>query len=205
MSNDEIILKILILGDMSVGKTTLLLKYIDNYTPELYISTLGIDYKTKNIVYNNTNIILQIWDTAGQEKFQVVTKSFVKGSDGIIYMYDITQKQSFINIKRWLEDTEDYSLRAKKIIVGNKIDMEERREVTEEMKNKLLNEIDIDLVEISAKKDLNVNEVFDKLVKIIIGDLTKEDIIKKFGRTMSVSSLNSVDIMKKKKKMLLNL
>ena len=205
MLNDEIILKILILGDMSVGKTTLLLKYIDNYTPELYISTLGIDYKTKNIVYNNTNIILQIWDTAGQEKFQVVTKSFVKGSDGIIYMYDITQKQSFINIKRWLEDTEDYSLRAKKIIVGNKIDMEERREVTEEMKNKLLNEIDIDLVEISAKKDLNVNEVFDKLVKIIIGDLTKEDIIKKFGRTMSVSSLNSVDIMKKKKKMLLNL
>ena len=200
MSNDEIILKILILGDMSVGKTTLLLKYIDNYTPELYISTLGIDYKTKNIVYNNTNIILQIWDTAGQEKFQVVTKSFVKGSDGIIYMYDITQKQSFINIKRWLEDTEDYSLRAKKIIVGNKIDMEERREVTEEMKNKLLNEIDIDLVEISAKKDRNVNEVFDKLVKIIIGDLTKEDIIKKFGRTMSVSSLNSVDIMKKKKK-----
>ena len=200
MLNDEIILKILILGDMSVGKTTLLLKYIDNYTPELYISTLGIDYKTKKIVYNNTNIILQIWDTAGQEKFQVVTKSFVKGSDGIIYMYDITQKQSFINIKRWLEDTEDYSLRAKKIIVGNKIDMEERREVTEEMKNKLLNEIDIDLVEISAKKDRNVNEVFDKLVKIIIGDLTKEDIIKKFGRTMSVSSLNSVDIMKKKKK-----
>ena len=200
MLNDEIILKILILGDMSVGKTTLLLKYIDNYTPELYISTLGIDYKTKNIVYNNTNIILQIWDTAGQEKYQVVTKSFVKGSDGIIYMYDITQKQSFINIKRWLEDTEDYSLRAKKIIVGNKIDMEERREVTEEMKNKLLNEIDIDLVEISAKKDRNVNEVFDKLVKIIIGDLTKEDIIKKFGRTMSVSSLNSVDIMKKKKK-----
>ena len=200
MLNDEIILKILILGDMSVGKTTLLLKYIDNYTPELYISTLGIDYKTKNIVYNNTNIILQIWDTVGQEKFQVVTKSFVKGSDGIIYMYDITQKQSFINIKRWLEDTEDYSLRAKKIIVGNKIDMEERREVTEEMKNKLLNEIDIDLVEISAKKDRNVNEVFDKLVKIIIGDLTKEDIIKKFGRTMSVSSLNSVDIMKKKKK-----
>ena len=200
MINDEIILKILILGDMSVGKTTLLLKYIDNYTPELYISTLGIDYKTKNIVYNNTNIILQIWDTAGQEKFKVVTKSFVKGSDGIIYMYDITQKQSFINIKRWLEDTEDYSLRAKKIIVGNKIDMEERREVTEEMKNKLLNEIDIDLVEISAKKDRNVNEVFDKLVKIIIGDLTKEDIIKKFGRTMSVSSLNSVDIMKKKKK-----
>ena len=161
---------------------------------------MGIDYKKKNIVYNNTNIILQIWDTAGQEKFQVVTKSFVKGSDGIIYMYDITQKQSFINIKRWLEDTEDYSLRAKKIIVGNKIDMEERREVTEEMKNKLLNEIDIDLVEISAKKDRNVNEVFDKLVKIIIGDLTKEDIIKKFGRTMSVSSLNSVDIMKKKKK-----
>ena len=66
--SDEVILKFLILGDITVGKTTLLLKYIDNFTPEIYISTLGDDYKTKNLVYKGTKVTLQIWDTAGQER-----------------------------------------------------------------------------------------------------------------------------------------
>lgn len=199
MLSEEVTLKILLLGDMTVGKTTLLLKYIDNYTPDLYISTLGIDYKTKNITYNDAQICLQIWDTAGQERYQVITKSFVKGTDGIIYMYDITNKQSFTNIKQWLEDTQEYSFGAKKIIVGNKIDMEEKREVSEEMKERLCKEMDVDLVEVSAKKGTDVNEAFDKLIKSILGNMTKEEIIKKFGRTMSESSLNTNTTKKKKK------
>ena len=199
MLSEEVTLKILLLGDMTVGKTTLLLKYIDNYTPDLYISTLGIDYKTKNITYNDAQISLQIWDTAGQERYQVITKSFVKGTDGIIYMYDITNKQSFTNIKQWLEDTQEYSFGAKKIIVGNKIDMEEKREVSEEMKERLCKEMDVDLVEVSAKKGTDVNEAFDKLIKSILGNMTKEEIIKKFGRTMSESSLNTNTTKKKKK------
>ena len=199
MLSEEVTLKILLLGDMTVGKTTLLLKYIDNYTPDLYISTLGIDYKTKNITYNDAQICLQIWDTAGQERYQVITKSFVKGTDGIIYMYDITNKQSFTNIKQWLEDTQEYSFGAKKIIVGNKIDMEEKREVSEEMKERLCKEMDVDLVEVSAKKGTDVNEAFDKLIKSILGNMTKEAIIKKFGRTMSESSLNTNTTKKKKK------
>ena len=199
MLSEEVTLKILLLGDMTVGKTTLLLKYIDNYTPDLYISTLGIDYKTKNITYNDAQISLQIWDTAGQERYQVLTKSFVKGTDGIIYMYDITNKQSFTNIKQWLEDTQEYSFGAKKIIVGNKIDMEEKREVSEEMKERLCKEMDVDLVEVSAKKGTDVNEAFDKLIKSILGNMTKEEIIKKFGRTMSESSLNTNTTKKKKK------
>ena len=199
MLSEEVTLKILLLGDMTVGKTTLLLKYIDNYTPDLYISTLGIDYKTKNITYNDAQICLKIWDTAGQERYQVITKSFVKGTDGIIYMYDITNKQSFTNIKQWLEDTQEYSFGAKKIIVGNKIDMEEKREVSEEMKERLCKEMDVDLVEVSAKKGTDVNEAFDKLIKSILGNMTKEAIIKKFGRTMSESSLNTNTTKKKKK------
>jgi small GTP-binding protein len=198
--SDEVILKFLILGDITVGKTTLLLKYIDNFTPEIYISTLGVDYKTKNLVYNGTKVTLQIWDTAGQERYRVITKSFIKGTDGIIFMYYITQKESFINVKKWIEETEwenpgDF----KKIIVGNKIDKEEDRQVTDEMKEKLNKEVDIDLIEVSAKKGIDVDKVFDILVEKILGNMTTEQILKKYGRSWTESSFSSHASKRKKK------
>ena len=189
---DEIILKIIILGDMMVGKTTFLLKYIDNFAPKLYISTMGIDYKIKKIKYKDIDVLLQIWDTAGQERYKVITKSFVKGADAIIYMYDITNKESFINIKKWIEDTDEYSFNAKKIIIGNKIDMEEKREVTDEMKDNLINEMNIEIMEVSAKNENNnINEVFDVLLKNIFGDLTKDKIFRKFARKYSQGSFST--------------
>jgi small GTP-binding protein len=198
--SDEVILKFLILGDITVGKTTLLLKYIDNFTPEIYISTLGVDYKTKNIVFNGIKVSLQIWDTAGQERYKVITKSFVKGTDGIIFMYDITQKESFINIKKWIEETEGENPGGvKKIIVGNKIDKEEDRQVTDEMKEKLSKEVDIDLIEVSAKKGIDVDKVFDILVEKILGNMTTEQILKKYGRSWTESSFSSHVARKKKK------
>ena len=198
--SDEVILKFLILGDITVGKTTLLLKYIDNFTPEIYISTLGVDYKTKNIVFNGIKVSLQIWDTAGQERYKVITKSFVKGTDGIIFMYDITQKESFINIKKWIEETEGENPGdVKKIIVGNKIDKEEDRQVTDEMKEKLSKEVDIDLIEVSAKKGIDVDKVFDILVEKILGNMTTEQILKKYGRSWTESSFSSHVERKKKK------
>jgi Ras-related protein Rab-1A len=198
--SDEVILKFLILGDITVGKTTLLLKYIDNFTPEIYISTLGVDYKTKNLVYNGTKVTLQIWDTAGQERYRVITKSFIKGTDGIIFMYDITQKESFINVKKWIEETEGENPGdVKKIIVGNKIDKEEDRQVTDEMKEKLNKEVDIDLIEVSAKKGIDVDKVFDILVEKILGNMTTEQILKKYGRSWTESSFNSHVERKKKK------
>ena len=198
--SDEVILKFLILGDITVGKTTLLLKYIDNFTPEIYISTLGVDYKTKNIVFNGIKVSLQIWDTAGQERYKVITKSFVKGTDGIIFMYDITQKESFINVKKWIEETEGENPgEVKKIIVGNKIDKEEDRQVTDEMKEKLSKEVDIDLIEVSAKKGIDVDKVFDILVEKILGNMTTEQILKKYGRSWTESSFSSHVERKKKK------
>jgi small GTP-binding protein len=198
--SDEVILKFLILGDITVGKTTLLLKYIDNFTPEIYISTLGVDYKTKNLVYNGTKVTLQIWDTAGQERYRVITKSFIKGTDGIIFMYDITQKESFINVKKWIEETEGENPGdVKKIIVGNKIDKEEDRQVTDEMKEKLNKEVDIDLIEVSAKKGIDVDKVFDILVEKILGNMTTEQILKKYGRSWTESSFSSHAPRKKKK------
>ncbi len=99
--SDDIILKILLLGDMTVGKTTLLLKYVDNFLPDTYISTMGVDYKMKKIEYKNIEVTLQIWDTAGQERYRALTKSYLKGSDGILFLYDITKKESFERIKNY--------------------------------------------------------------------------------------------------------
>ena len=122
----EINLKILILGDSSVGKTTLLLKYVDGYFPTIYVATIGVEYKVKKININGININLQIWDTAGQERFRGITKNFLKGADGIIYTYDITNKSSFDSLKNWIMTAEETVEGFKKIIIGNKIDLKER-------------------------------------------------------------------------------
>ena len=105
--NNEINLKILILGDSAVGKTTLLLKYVDGYFPNIYVATIGVEYKIKKINLNGININLQIWDTAGQERFRGITKNFLKGADGIIYAFDITNKASFDNLKNWILTAEE--------------------------------------------------------------------------------------------------
>ena len=122
-SNDksnDINLKILILGDSSVGKTTLLLKYVDGYFPTIYVATIGVEFKIKKINVNGIDINLQIWETAGQERFRGVTKNFLKGADGIIYAYDITKKSTFDNLKNWILQAEETTCGFKKIIIGKK-------------------------------------------------------------------------------------
>ena len=185
--SDDIILKILLLGDMTVGKTTLLLKYVDNFLPDTYISTMGVDYKMKKIEYKNIEVTLQIWDTAGQERYRALTKSYLKGSDGILFLYDITKKESFDSIKNWIECTAEHS-NVTKITVGNKIDMEEKREVTEEMKQNFHKDYDFEDIEISAKKGINVEKVFELLVEKILGDMNRDQIVKKYGRRYSDGS-----------------
>ena len=200
--DDEVTLKFIILGDSGVGKTNLLLRYVGESFSENYIATLGIDFKMKNIIYNDLKIALQIWDTAGQERFRSITKSFLKGTDGIIFMYDISKKDSFLNLKNWIAEIDNSKLPdVKFVICGNKIDLEEERKVTNEMKEKLSKELDCEIIEISAKKCININEPFDILLNKIFGDMTKEQIIKKFVNNYSdISSISALTLDEKKKK-----
>ena len=180
--NDELFLKILVLGDSAVGKTSLLLKYTDDYFPTVYVSTIGVDYKTKIININDMNISLQIWDTAGQERFRSLAKSFMKDADGILFVYDITNKKSFDNIKNWIKRTEDINDSFQKIIVGNKNDLENKREVKKETLEKFCNTGNLKGIEMSAKLGINVNEAFNILTQLLVGNMTKEQIIKKYGK-----------------------
>ena len=200
--DDEVTLKFIIIGDSGVGKTNLLLRYVGESFSENYIATLGIDFKMKNIIYNDVKIALQIWDTAGQERFRSITKSFLKGTDGIIFMYDISKKDSFLNLKNWIAEIDNSKLPdVKFVICGNKIDLEENREVTEEMKKKLSKEFETDIIEISAKKGIKIEEPFDMLINKIFNNMNKEQIFRRYANSFSEgSSLSSLNVEKKKKK-----
>ena len=165
---DDSNFKILILGDSYVGKTSLLLKFTDNIFKESYIATIGVEYKEKIITLNNKNYKLNIWDTAGQERFKSITKNFFKSADGIIFTYDITKKKTFDNLKNWLIEAENKTNNYKSIIVGNKIDLEKKREVTYDLGYNLANKKNCLFLETSAKIDINVQDVFIDLLKEII-------------------------------------
>ena len=179
----DVKLKILILGDTAVGKTCLLLKYIDGFFPETYMSTIGVEYKLKKINKNNTNINLEIWDTCGQERYKGLARSFMKGADGIIFQYDISDRKTFLHIKNWISETENENSGFKKIIVGNKIDLpEELRQVKTETMEKYCDDKNVKGIEVSAKTGDNVENAFNMLTELIIGNMTKEEIINKFGK-----------------------
>ena len=201
---EDVILKILVLGDSAVGKTSLSLQYVENYFPESYISTVGVEYKNKPVKLNNTNILLQIWDTCGQERYKSLSKTFMKGADGIIFVYDISNRQTFDHIKDWIMESQSSNNEFKKIIVGNKIDLPpERRKVSQEVLTKYSNDKKIQGIETSAKSGENVEKAFLMLTKLIIGNMTKEEIIKKFGKSNKENNktiLRTSNKIEKKKK-----
>ena len=201
--NQEINLKILILGDSSVGKTTLLLKYVDGYYSTVYVATIGVEYKTKKVNINGIDLNLQIWDTAGQERFRGVTNNFIKGADGIIYAYDITKKSSFDSLKTWILQAEESSRGFKKIIIGNKADLEEKREVSQESLKHFCEKLNMQGIETSAKIGKNVNECFELIAKLIIEGKNKEELIDKFsieGRSRGKSIVTTETFKKKNDK-----
>ena len=124
----ETILKVIVLGSSQVGKTSLMLQYTEGFFPEGSVSTIGLDYKTKKIRINDVDFSLQIIDTAGQERFRSISKSIMNSVDGIVFLYDITDKKTFGNIKNWIKLAEESSNNDfKKIIVGNKIELEKKK------------------------------------------------------------------------------
>ena len=125
----QIVLKLLILGDSSVGKTCILLKYVDNKFEESNIATVGVDYMDKMIEYKNFNIKLQIWDTSGEERYRSITKNFYRNADGLFVVFDLTRKVTYERIKDWINEAEEYNKGIKKILIGNKLDLENKREV----------------------------------------------------------------------------
>ena len=174
---EDTVYKVLLLGDSSVGKTCFLLRYCDRTFQEAHLSTIGLDYRLKTMTLeNNKNIKLQIWDTAGQDRFRALTKNYYKGANGIILIYDISATQTFENVKIWINNIKEEANPYVIIyLVGNKIDLPpESRTITEEEGKKMANEYKLLFKEASAKLGTNVNEIFQELVEKIDAEAKPE-------------------------------
>ena len=173
----ELLYKILLLGDSSVGKTCFLMRYSDNTFQEIHMSTIGLDYKLKNVQLDDGKMYkIQIWDTAGQDRFRSITKNYYKGAHGIVLIYDITDKKTFENVRNWVKQIkEEVSDKVCIILVANKIDAEDKRVVSTEEGEKMAAEYDMMFFECSAKTGNNIDNAFNQLVKKTVENYSKID------------------------------
>lgn len=161
-SDYDYLFKILIIGDSGVGKSSLLMRFVDDTFTETHITTIGVDFKIKTVDFNGKIIKMQIWDTAGQERFRTITSSYYRGAHGMLIVYDVSDSESFQNIHLWLQECERYAnADIVKILVGNKTDSS-RRTVSFEMGLKLADQYGMTFVETSAKNGMNVESAFMK-------------------------------------------
>ena len=180
-------LNILLVGDANVGKTSILLKYTENFFPNQYQATIGVEYKMKIIKLNNMNIKLQIWDTAGQERYKSIAKNFFHSANGVFLVFDITNKQSFENLNKWIEDVKENSPKdCKYIIIGNKSDLSDQRTISTFEIDNFVKEKKSSYFEVSAKNDEGLNDAFINLSKEIIKDKNQEEIYQFYGHKNSI-------------------
>ena len=168
-NSPDIAFKILLLGDSSVGKTCFLKRYTDNTFQDAYLSTIGFDFKYKSITLKNGKTVkVQLWDTAGEERFRTIAKSYYRGSHGIILIYDVTNRKTFENIRKWLNQiNEETSGKISILLIANKIDCVESRQVTKEEGKEMAKNAGLPIFEASAKDSTNVNESFQYLIEKI--------------------------------------
>eukprot|EP01080_Neovahlkampfia_damariscottae_P001687 gene1687-456_t len=160
-SSHEYIFKYIIIGDMAVGKSCLLHQFTDqNFLPDMP-HTIGVEFGTKVMEIGGTSVKLQIWDTAGQERFRAVTKSYYRGAAGALMVYDITRRDTYNHLANWLTDCRNLTNPHTVIVmIGNKLDLSDQREVSFEEASKFAEENGLIYVEASAKTGKNVEDSF---------------------------------------------
>ena len=157
----DYLLKVLLIGDTNVGKSSILLRFKDDRFVISQKQTIGIDLMTYLTKINENIIKLQIWDTAGQERFKSITSAYYKGCSIIIIVFDVTNRTSFENAKKWLREVnEQVNNNVLKVLLGNKIDMYNTREVSYEESNRFAEMNAILYYETSARNSIGVNEMF---------------------------------------------
>jgi Ras-related protein Rab-1A len=200
MNHYDYLFKILLIGNVSVGKSSIFTKFTDNKYSELGIPTIGVDFKIKTFKVNNKYVKLQIWDTAGQDRFKSVTSSYYRGSHGIIIVFDVTNRYSFNNIQSWITQVYKYSINTNIILVGNKIDLESERQISYEEAKEYADSLEIPYLEVSVKNGTNIDNIFKLLSEKIIKDTSMySDIISEKLSEDCYISLNEFDKKKEKK------
>jgi len=172
--NFDYMFKLLIIGNSSVGKTSFLFRYADDSFTSAFVSTVGIDFKVKTVFRQDKRVKLQIWDTAGQERYRTITTAYYRGAMGFILMYDVTNEESFSSVHDWCTQIKTYSWdNAQVILVGNKCDMEDERVISYERGKQLADSLGLEFFETSAKENINVRAVFERLVDMICDKMSE--------------------------------
>ena len=168
----DVLIKLLMIGDSGVGKSCLLLRFSDDSFTPTFITTIGIDFKIKTIDLNGKRVKLQIWDTAGQERFRTITTAYYRGANGILLVYDVTDENSFLNIRNWMKSIDQHAADSvKRILIGNKSDMVNEKVIETGRGQSLADEYGIKFFECSAKTDQNVTEAFMEIARQSMADV----------------------------------
>ncbi len=165
MSASKQTYKIVICGDASVGKTSLIMKYTQNTFNVNYMATVGANFATKKLTINGVEIISQYWDIGGQPQFKFVRQNFYRGARGIIYVYDVTRRETFINLEKWIQEVNGVLSNVPCILIGNKIDLP--RQVDESEAREYSSTINAKYFETSVAQNVNVQESMDSINHII--------------------------------------
>jgi Ras-related protein Rab-1A len=165
----DYLFKIILLGDSSVGKTSILLRFSDNtYNPDFH-NTIGVDFRVSLLKYQNKDIKLQLWDTAGQERFRNIVSSYYRVAHAAFFVFDLTSISSFENISMWIGESENFLQDSiPKFLIGNKLDLVESRKISYERANALAQKLDMEYLEVSAKTADNVNRLFEEVTRMLV-------------------------------------
>jgi small GTP-binding protein len=169
----DVMFKLLIVGESGAGKTCMLLRFADDGFEPDFVSTIGVDFKVKEIVLDGKRVKLQIWDSAGQERFRNITSSYYRGCAGIIIVYDVTRQDSFEKVTDWIQEVRRF-VSVPLMIIGNKCDLVEKRQVATEAGEELAEQQGLIFMETSAKANTNIGAAFRQLsVKLLEAEAAK--------------------------------
>ena len=164
----DVLFKIILVGDTSVGKTNIINKYIKNEFHEDFCATIGVEFSHKQFIIDNHKIKAQIWDTAGQERYKSITKAYYKGAKGAFIVYDITRKDTFDNIDKWRNELiSSCNQEINIMLIGNKCDLEDQRMITKEQGEEKAKSFGFSFLETSAFSGENLEKGFEMLIKEI--------------------------------------
>ncbi len=173
MEEEEKEIKLITLGNSEVGKSSIINQFVfKNFDKDL-INTIGMDSKNYEIKIDDKTIKLKIWDTAGQERFRSIQKHYYNKVDGILFIYDITNKTSFDIIEQWYNEVKNYNDNIIGVLIGNKTDLEDNRTVTTEQGKELAKKLNFRFYECNSVDGENVHEAFESLVKMILEEKNK--------------------------------
>lgn len=171
----DFLFKFLVIGNAGTGKSCLLHQFIEKKFKDDSNHTIGVEFGSKIINVGGKYVKLQIWDTAGQERFRTITTAYYRGAMGIMLVYDITNEKSFDNIRNWIRNIEEHaSADVEKMILGNKCDVNDKRQVSKERGEKLALDYGIKFMETSAKANINVENAFFTLARDIKAKMDKK-------------------------------